>query len=799
MLKKILALMCLTLSIVLFCMAVSATDAETADINAIYVSGTVTEGGTGVISAPVSTLAEAYSMLGNSGTIYLMDTVSVSATTGDCFVAPAHTGKITITSANGYNGALDLTEINHFHFGGDTELNNIGIVANEVVLTADNHTLTMGEGLEMSSPSADTYRGGHTYCGAKIHLAAYAPCETTNGTCESADGALNVHSGEYWSVSAWYGDTVSVPCGETQIYLGKSDESDSIWLRYLCPGMFSSSIDNTLTSTDSTVTVIVNEGVNTLEAYRFTKNSFVGSMTVNWLLHNSAQGNSYAFIAKDFYPADDAECTLNVYSEPTDISATGCALLLSSGASDAYEGNCGGDAILADYCAANTHNIETQEDGRLICATCGYEQCRHLTTQINILEATACCTHGNYVELRCTDLCGEMLDIYYDDNLDANNHADYLKEYVLVDEADKIVACICLGCENEIKRVSVMEGSNELIVLGNANLAHVMDEAAALAAAYGDISISLVENATVYVPANYQTPKFDAHITISSGTIYFPDIPRRIYMNGDMTFQHVTFKTAGTYNGAHIYAQNHKLVLGEGIIMGNESTIPTGTGYPDCNSVRMYVVGGYEGATDNVMNTDITIRSGDYWFVGGFNRNASTNNGTSKITIGKTNDDDYLFVNYLTPFSTGDAYITEPVDGTIVVDGDVNVRWFYVTTMNKASENITYTTNIKLQGDINPVDEGGYTFDLRGTSDNYFYPKTVVNLFIDRGVGTAVEDTYTFFGHPEGLYSRDGTLKLIGATVNQYSLENYCTMVAGGHSDMDADLLCDECGSLLDN
>ena len=138
MFKKILALLCLTFSIVLFCTAVSATEAETTDIDAIYVSGTAEEGGTGVVSAPVSTLFEAYNLLGSNGTIYLMDTVSVSSTEGDCFIAPAHVGKITITSADGYNGALDLTEIKHFHFGGNTELSNIGIIANDVVLTADN-------------------------------------------------------------------------------------------------------------------------------------------------------------------------------------------------------------------------------------------------------------------------------------------------------------------------------------------------------------------------------------------------------------------------------------------------------------------------------------------------------------------------------------------------------------------------------------------------------------------------------------------------------------------------------------
>ena len=74
MFKKTLALLCLTLSIVLFCIAVFATETETesestetVDIDAIYVS----EDGTEDISAPVvATLTEAYSLIGNEGTIY---------------------------------------------------------------------------------------------------------------------------------------------------------------------------------------------------------------------------------------------------------------------------------------------------------------------------------------------------------------------------------------------------------------------------------------------------------------------------------------------------------------------------------------------------------------------------------------------------------------------------------------------------------------------------------------------------------------------------------------------------------
>ena len=787
MYKKILALLCLTLSIVLFCMAVSATEAETTDIDAIYVSKNAAEGGTGTVDAPVATLSDAYTFVGNNGTIYLMDTVTASATEGDCFIAPTHTGKITITSASGYNGALDLTGIKHFHFGGDTEWNNIVIVANEAVLTADNHTVTMGEGLAMSSPSADIYRGGHTYSGAKIYLAAYAPCEVANIACASAGGKLNVYSGEYWSISAWYGASVSVSGGETQILLDTCNSADHLWIRYLCPGLFASAPDGVLTSKDSKVTVIVNDGVNTLEVYRFTKNAFLGEMTVDWLLKKNLQGESMALVSQDFLASDGAKCILNVYSDMNNVVTADGAYLLMRGAMSTYLG-VNKDNDLSNYCKSDGHIIEEQPDGRLLCKYCMYEQCRHLTTRTNILEDTAICTMGNYVEEICTDICGEKLGEYYDNNFDPDNHGDHLGKYFIRDDY-KYSDYICVGCGNVVRSFPMEESSNLILLTYETDFDEVMHEAASRTVLYEDVEVFLNDDVVLSVPAEYQTPIFDGTITISGGTIHFPDAPRRIYMNGNMVFEYLTFKTGGTYNGAHIYAQNNKLVMGEGIVMGNDGSIQTGEGYPNCNSVRMYIVGGFEGPTDNVMNTDITIRSGDYWFVGGFNRNASTNNGTSKITVGKTNDEDYLSINYLTPFSTGDGYITEESEGNIIVDGKVNVRWFYVTTMNKATTDTMYTTNVVLNGDINPADEGGYLLDVRGCPKPH--PLSTVNLYYN-ALNESAYDDYSKF-------KADGSLTTINATVTSSTYDNYCVTKLGGHFDSDSNAICDECGSQISN
>ena len=271
--------------------------------------------------------------------------------------------------------------------------------------------------------------------------------------------------------------------------------------------------------------------------------------------------------------------------------------------------------------------------------------------------------------------------------------------------------------------------------------------------------------------------------------MWFREPPRRFYMNADVTFEDITFRTNSATAGVVICAQNNKLVMGEGIVMGNVNTIPTEDSFPDCNCVKMYVVGGFEGRNDNVMNTDITIRSGDYWYVGGWNYNASTNDGVGKITIGKTNPDDKLQVFYLCPYSVGDGYITRQAESTVIVDGDLHVKRFYVTTMNKATTGIRYTTNVVLKGDITGLnkDMPSLQYDVYGCPSPF--PYTVINVYTDTRVATAVDDSDVFC-----ITEGDISLRRLGATVNEYDYTQYCTEHLGGHIDSDTDTLCDECG-----
>lgn len=817
MFKKITALLCLTLSIVLFCMAVSATDAESTDINAIYVSGTAEESGTGVVSAPVTTLSEAFALLGDSGTIYLMDTVEVSATEGDCFIAPAHTGKITITSADGYNGALDLTDVAHFHFGGETELSNIGIVANDLVLTADNHTVTMGAGLAMSSSTDGVeYRGGHAYCDARIHLAAYAPCETANKAIESAGGELYVHSGEYWSVSTWYGDAVTVSGGKIWLYFGKRAENEEIWVRYLCPGLYSESADASLSTSKTVITVLVENGLSTPEPYYANTTRFTTGVTVNWLFRASPQGK-----ASFLLPQGNGSATKTYYDPAFPATQDAIRLFLRSGSSITWT-NYTENKTFADYCKQYGHSIQEHDNGQLICSTCNYEQCRHLSFVVEEIVTANCQVVGE-LQNRCTDLCGKLFGKITMTPKNPNAHGNNMIKSTYDPQRNRMGAR-CMGCNLLFSYIDGMP-SADVYVAQNAgtpisiqnirehfansaepigtqehpfqNFEDAVWYAMVAAKQHGAVTVHILDDA--YVPSDYTMPASNGHITITGGVLHFDGEERFFKLNCDTTFEHLTFKTE-RIDDEHpviISARNFDLTMGEGLVMGNNSSVVTEDGFPNCNSVKMFVIGGFIGTTGQQMNTNITVRSGDYWFVGGWNYDVLSHcSGDAKITVGKTDPDDKLQIFYLTPFSRGRGTVNDDVKATMIIDGDLSVKRFYVSTLNSASEYSTYTVDIVLQGNITGYNEESprTPFDLRGCSKPY--PITVLNVYTDSRVATAVEDSYVFFGHPNGTYTRDITLDRLEATVTAYDYTEYCANNLG-HSDADGDTVCDECGCSL--
>ena len=814
--RKFKFALCIFLAIVALLCTASAAD--------IYVAADGDDTAAGTADAPVATLTQAYTLLGaDGGTVLLADTVPIAATSGNCYIEPTHNAKITVTSAPDANGALDLTGIAHFHFSGETEWNSIGISANEVVLTADNNIVTMGQGLTVSSPSSDTeYRGGHRFCGAKLHLAAYAPCDTANRSITTAGGRLNVYSGEYRSISAWYGSGVTLAGGKTQICFGEPTGDGTVWVRRLCPGLIGTQPDAVLSLTkQTTVELIVLDSINAVETYRSTQHTLDGNLYVSWLLRDSIQGDATAVTAWDAAFAEDATCTMKVYASEHEAAADASAALLlrstpSTGTYTRY--------TLSDY--VHAHEIYTASDGRLLCCLCGYEQCRHRTQRKVEIEAATCKSYALY-ELYCDDLCGEHLlnpdgtpKTVSGTTYNSGNHVGRPK----YSSTSTAVNFICEGCKKQYATLRG-DGIGNRIILGEGGIDYLSAAQlpkdgsplhfatftnlvrflrAAKSCRSGDLTIEI--RGAVEVPNGLTMPVVNGHVTIEgadeNAVLYFDCYTKRIRLSDDTTFRNIGFcSTSAAGGGIIITGQNHKLVMDEGIRVQRQSgTLQTPTGAKTALVTDLHVVGGFSGGdaisdgTGKYIRGDVTVRSGYYRYVGGFNFNSSTNDGNSKITIGRTNPNDTLHVDYLCPFSRGDGYLYERAECTIIVDGYLHVDRFYVTTLNKATDGGDYITNVVLRGDIRGgnSEASNLKFDIRGTNENQ--PLTTVNVYTDARVATAIQDSYAFIGSPDGSIDCDPTLGRLNATVNTYSYEDYCKTCLGGHIDHDNDTLCDTCG-----
>ena len=192
-----------------------------ASATTVYVS----DGGTGngqSVSAPLGSLTEAYTALGDEGEIVLVGTVTVplnkADTTRTAFVEPAHNGKITIS---GYDSTSTLLFASpyEYHLSGETEFNNLtissGAYTSGINFTARGHHLTMGDGLTM-------YSSGNAsgQVGTKIYLhGGCIPGATVEGYLEN-NRHLTVKSGTYWAIIGFDRNVTATATGNVTIEIG---------------------------------------------------------------------------------------------------------------------------------------------------------------------------------------------------------------------------------------------------------------------------------------------------------------------------------------------------------------------------------------------------------------------------------------------------------------------------------------------------------------------------------------------------------------------------------------------------
>ncbi len=582
--RRIVLALCLLLSVLACVISASA-------LEEVYVSNNGNDANAGTSAdAPVATLEQAYALLGDAGgTIKIVDTVTVVKNVGTtCFLEPAHTGKITITSADTANKgvlAFNNTSVeDHFHFSGETEWNNLKITANDnkgIILSAEGNKVTLGEGLEMEAddgvaiPSNATI-GGHTFSATKLYVFATGQICTGITAPTKMAGDLTIHSGDYWFIGAGRGLYPTYTGGSAKIYVGTKNDTDSIWSRYLCAGYTAGTTAGKAFTcvADANgnyphMTVIVDDGFNTPILYRDTQNNFSGSMVVDWIFKSNPYGKSSAVNVFNATPiGDNVSVTLNVY---TDLTNNANITKFVNTTPTTYTVAIGSKTLL-DYCTANAHDFSVADaTSGWLCAIC---------------DGAICTYKGHAYENSTCTYCGETCA-----------HPD--KKVAIALNAEKTGITYTTACCGTVLYTDTTVGTD--IYVSSTGTAITTDStftadigltsatafgkfedamayAAAVATAKGAATVHIVDSAVV--PASYATKEFTGTITITGdkvGVMNFNTAPRRFFANGDVTFKNLTFATNVT-NGVRIFAQNHAMVFDEGIVMGNATANPDSTG-----------------------------------------------------------------------------------------------------------------------------------------------------------------------------------------------------------------------------
>ncbi|MBE6679207.1 MAG: hypothetical protein E7598_01645 [Ruminococcaceae bacterium] len=508
----------------------------------------------------------------------------------------------------------------------------------------------------------------------------------------------------------------------------------------------------------------------------------------------------------------------------------------STSAANYYSGTDNGDIIAThisdlanteEYSDLNTEGVwlltafgpeleffheHTDADENNVCDICqGEVRCLHNETTQTTQTASTCAQKGSAIVV--CNACGETVNTV-ELPIDETAHTSESIKIVYTAETQSITyAYECCGkviFEDSTAGGDVYVKADGITIDLNtafesgigiteekpfADFETAMKYAAASVVANNNVTVHILD--TAEVPGGYRTPEFTGMITITGGKLEFNTASRRFFANGGITFKDITICSNTDTDRIMFFAQNNEMVFDEGVVMGNDTTLTTATGFPSVNSAKVYVYGGYEGKSGEI-NADLTIRSGDFWFVGGWNAaNVScTNSGESKITIGKTNADDYLYIDTLVAFSTGPQQLTEASKTTVIFDGKADMRIFCYGNLNNVTDanytGMLFETDVVLKGDINET--ASETVGVVNLESNATTTNTKLNVFTDRRVDTAISDSYIFLGGDvSGNITADATIAARGTDVNGYSYINYCQKYFG-HTSLEE--VCEICGGI---
>ncbi|MBQ2734159.1 MAG: DUF5110 domain-containing protein [Clostridia bacterium] len=240
---------------------------------------------------------------------------------------------------------------------------------------------------------------------------------------------------------------------------------------------------------------------------------------------------------------------------------------------------------------------------------------------------------------------------------------------------------------------------------------------------------------------------YDGKATLLFSGIY------EYHLSGETEIKDIIISSGAYTGGINLCARGHHLTMGEGLTMHSTSQLSGEVGS------KVYLMGGCMSGAEReeylARDNHLTVKSGSYWFIGGFNRNINaTSTGKAVIEIGGK-----VHVRFLIAGSTGTSSFVSPSGCDIYVIGDISIS-NQISMGNQNSDVTSFDTNLVIR-------DGKISFT--GTYIDYNARKrlTSLDIYVNRDSASAVS-TYTelFAGYGD----REG------------SISDYCKNENGGHT-----------------
>ncbi len=239
------------------------------------------------------------------------------------------------------------------------------------------------------------------------------------------------------------------------------------------------------------------------------------------------------------------------------------------------------------------------------------------------------------------------------------------------------------------------------------------------------------------------------------------------YISGETEFKDLIISSGDRTSGLYMAARGNHLTMGDGITMHSNGTVTLGN-YKEVGT-KLYLYAGcmngvtYDGYTE--CDNHMTVKSGTYWGIGGFNRNQNvTTTGHSTLEVGGN-----VRTAYLIAGSTGTSSFAAPSGIDMYIIGDITVSK-QISLGNQNSDTESFDTNLIIKdGKIDFIgDFIDYTARKRLTS---------LDIYVNDASASAVATYSSLFA---GYGDREGTLK------------NYCENESGSHAYKNG--ICTACG-----